>query len=163
MANRPTLLNSCARASSAAEARFRIGGGPRTPRSVRVVALDAAAADVVRPLTGRRWHDTRFLTYVGPAGADRTDTVLESGDGTPVRLDDELAGADLLVLVAVGVDGAPAVPAFGDACARHGVPTAGVVIGACRAAVSALRPFAQVLLVTADTGDLSALLRAVGA
>jgi len=40
----PTLLNSCARAATAAEARYRIDEMPLSPRSVRVLALDERGA-----------------------------------------------------------------------------------------------------------------------
>src|SRR5262249_18827760 len=131
--------------------------------STRVVALDPAAADVVRPLIGRAWRGIRFLIYAKGDGDGHAEVVIDTGDGTLVRLDEAGGRADFLVMVATDVDGVPAVSAIGDACALHGVMTAGVVLGECSAAVSALRPYARVLLVTTDTEDLSEVLWAVGA
>ena len=83
---RPTLLNSCASAATAAEARFRIDAKPglRVERATRVVALDAGAAEIVRPLAR-------------PAVAR-----------LPVLYDadvNELADADFVLMIATNGDG----------------------------------------------------------
>lgn len=157
---RPTLLSSCARAATAAEARYRIDGAPRSPRSIRVVALDPGAAEVVHSLDGQPWRGTRFLTYHGDAGGV-ADIVLSTPAGSSVRLSDELLDADFLMMLATADGGAPAALVVGVACALRGVMTAGVVLGDSEAAVSALRPHARVLLVTRDPQDVVALLSAV--
>src|SRR5262249_51799251 len=59
MTDRPTLLNSCAYAATAAEARFRINAKPQQPRCTSVVALDPAAANLVAELAGRPWLGAR--------------------------------------------------------------------------------------------------------
>jgi hypothetical protein len=165
MANRPTLLNSCARAATAAETKFRIDGGPRIPRSIRVVALDSAAAAAVRPLAGEPSPSTRFLTY-DPAAAQlpdqSADLVLGTGEGGTARLRDELADADFCLMVATGNEGVAAVATIGRACAVRGIMTAGVMIGDGGKAVAALRPHARVLLVTSDAQDVAELIAVVG-
>jgi hypothetical protein len=172
MAMRPTLLNSCAWAATAAEARFRINGAPQTPRASRIVALDAGAAAVVRELSDQPWRGTRFLSYDasrsdGQPAPDRAlaDIVLDASDG-PVRLSEELIDADFMMMIATAGDGATAATAIGNACALRGIMTAGVILGRDHdvdAAVTALRPHARVLLVTNDKNDVAELMSAVGA
>jgi hypothetical protein len=145
----PTLLHSCAYAATAKEAAYRIDAPPKYVRTSRVVALDPGAAGVVRELAALPWHDTRFLTGVDPA-----------------RLDDELSGADFVLMIATANDGAAAASAIGRACAARGITTAGIVLGSgylTGEAVTALRPHARVLLVTEDPQDITEILAEVGA
>ncbi len=147
---RPILLNSCALAATAAEARYRINPKrPRTPRSSRVVGLDSGAFDVVQELARQPWNDAHFFSLPGP-----------------FRLDEELAGADFVLMVATANDGAAAASAIGDACTRRGIMTAAVVLNGTAetdAAVAALRPHARVLVVTDDRQDIAEIMSAVGA
>jgi hypothetical protein len=143
----PTLLHSCAWAATAKEAAFRIDAPPAYVRTSRVVALDPGAAAVVAELAALPWHDTRF-------GID------------PHRLDDDLSGVDFVMMIATANDGAAAASAIGRSCARRGITTAGIVLrighGADEA-VTALRPYARVLLVTEDRQDIVEILSEVGA
>jgi hypothetical protein len=170
MVNRPTLLNSCAQASTAAEARFRIDAAPQTARATRVVALDDGAAAIVRPLPEQPWLDVHFLRFdtAHPGGAlsDLADVVLTSAEGLQVRLSDELADADFVMMIATDDTGATAAGAIGNACTLRGIMTAAVVLGesgAVTAAVTALRPHARVLLVSRDQRDVSGVLTALRA
>ena len=54
MQRQPTLLNSCARAATAAEARYRISYPEFARRSSRVIALDDQAAAIVGRIAGER-------------------------------------------------------------------------------------------------------------
>jgi hypothetical protein len=113
------------------------------------VALDPGAADVVRELAELPWHDTRFL----PAFDAR-------------RLDDDLHGADFVMMIATANDGAEAASTIGRACVTRGITTAGIVLGSGATigeAVTALRPHARVLLVTEDRRDVVEILSEVGA
>jgi hypothetical protein len=165
----PTLLNSCARAATAAEARFRIDAPARAPRAARVVALDAGAATVVRRLAERSWQGARFLVH-DPArnaqeAASLADIVLTTTDGGTARLSTELADADFVMMIATNDDGTAVASAIGNACTLRGIVTAGLIFGedeAVRAAVSALRPYARVLLVSRDEEDAAEVLSAVG-
>lgn len=144
---RPTLLNSCASAATAAEARFRIDAKPglRVERATRVVALDAGAAEIVRPLAEAPWLGCRFRYDA--------DT-------------DELADADFVLMIATNGDGAAAAAAIGDVCVLRGIMTAGLVLASAEdegAAVTALRPHSRVLLVSRDRRDAAGLLTALGA
>lgn len=164
---RPTLLNSCAHAATAAEARFRIDARRQTARSSRVVALDAGAAAIVRQLSEHTWRAARFLIYDAASnGADLADITLVGMDGADVPLSMELADADFVMMIATADDGAAAAAAIGNACTLRGIMTAGLVFGEdgnVQAAVSALRPHARVLLVSRDELDATEVLSAVGA
>lgn len=164
---RPTLLNSCARAATAAEARFRIDGPPQPARSSRVVGLDAGAVAIVRQLSELTWGAARFLIYDRARnGTDLGDITLLDMDGAEVPLSVELADADLVMMIATVDDGAAAAAAIGNACTLRAIMTAGLIFGDdsnVRAAVSALRPHARVLLVSRDELDAREILSAVGA
>ena len=171
MPTRPTLLNSCASAATAGEARFRIDAPPQAGRAARVVALDDGAEAVVSRLAEQPWHRARFLRYTASSGrverdSDLADLVLRTSDGADVRLSDELVDADFMMMIATADDGASAASAIGNACTLRGIMTAGLILGEGRgvgAAISALRPYARVLLVTQDEEDASDVLSAIGA
>jgi hypothetical protein len=163
---RPTLLNGCARAATAAEARYRIDR-PIAGRSARVFALDAGAAAILGRVAEEPWRDARFLECeaIGSHGVSG-DVALRAADGSTSSLSEELAEADVAIVVATSDDGADAVSAIAQACEVRGVMTAGLILGRrfqVGAAVSALRPYAPVLLVTDDERDLSELLIALRA
>jgi hypothetical protein len=168
MTVRPTLLNSCSSAATAAEARFRIDAPAQQPRATRVVSLDAGAADLVRDHPHQAPPSTRFLAYdvTNDPRDVLDDLVLGAADGTTVWLSEELSDADFVMLVATSGEGASAASAIGTACTLRGITTAGLVLGtsgAADAAVSALRPHARVLLVSDDRQDFAEVLSAVGA
>jgi hypothetical protein len=94
MQRRPTLSSSCARAATAAEARFRIGQTGMADRTSRIIALDDTAADLVLRLGGQPWHGGRFLVYdqLAPSGdVLAPDVLTPAGDvlapvnGAPVN------------------------------------------------------------------------------
>jgi hypothetical protein len=133
-------------------------------RATRVIALDAGAGDVVRRLAAVPWPGVRFLCYE-PDGHVRAEVVLTRLDGLQVWLCGELADADFAMMVATNDDGAAVAAAIGPACTRRGIMTAGLIIGdgsQARAAVTALRPHARVLLSSPDEDDAEAMLSAVG-
>ena len=69
-------------------------------------------------------------------------------------------------LVATSDDGAEAASAIARACAGRGITTAGLILGErleVGAAVSALRPYARILMVTDDEDDVSEVLTALRA
>jgi hypothetical protein len=159
-----TSLSSCARAASAAEARYRIDA-PVESRRARVIALDEPAADVLRSVAALEWASARFFVCDSVGGSGEADDVLLRGiDGSPAVLSGELAGAHVVVMVATQDSGADCAYAIGKACWERAVMTAGLVLGdgsRTLAAVAALRPHARVLLPTADESDLIDLLTAL--
>jgi hypothetical protein len=165
---RPTLLNSCAMAATAAEARYRIGY-EFLPRDSRIIAVDEAARELV--CRASRWGWTgvaHFLLFeaLTPDGGNGTapDARLRGCDGSESTLSAELADADVAVLVA-GSQGAEAASVIGRVCAARRVMTAGVVVAGegerVNDAVLALRPHAMVLVVSSDEEDLLDLLTAL--
>lgn len=165
---RPTLLNSCAMAATAAEARYRISY-PFLPRDSRIIAVDADAAPVVGRVAERGWAgNARFLSYESTTPTSNgapVDAVLRSDDGAQTSLGAELADADVAVMVAGSAGGADAVTVIGEACTERRIMTAGVVVspGAAEVndAVLALRPYAMVLVAATDDEDLAELLTAL--
>ena len=178
MTMRPVLANSCAMATSAAEARFRINVPIEGRQGARVVALDDGSATIVRRLALQKWSAARFYTLVAgtPAGAgngvvrswdDPDEMALHRTNGTDTRLAEELEDGDVAVMLATaGGKAADAAEAIGRACARRGIMTCGLVLGARHEVddvVFALRPYAQVLLVTSDEQDVTEVLTALRA
>ena len=142
---RPILANSCARAATAEEARFRIDR-PIGGRSALVVALDDQAAAVVDRVAQQPWRGARFL---------------RPGDGLP-----ELEDVDAVVMVATGEGDAGVVARLAEAAFERGIMTAGLILGEAAdvaAAVSALRPYARNLMVTEDEQDVAEVLTALRA
>lgn len=177
--SKPILLNSCARAATAEEARFRLPILERSSwRSTRVIALDEAAAEAVRRIAAAPWRGARFFT-VGAANtaAGGIDVELHGTGGAASRLSAELDDADLVVLIATAGDGAgdgaaaAAASAIGMACDLRGIMTAGLILDQARtdaggrggSTASALRPHARVLLVTRDEQDVTEVLVALRA
>lgn len=167
---RPTLLSSCARAATAEELRFRIDKPIAPRRGARVVALDEVAGRVVRSVAAQPWNAARFFVGASGGAVDRDggigDVTLRAADGTETPLGDMLVGADVAVMVAAADGNARTASAIGHACASRGIMTAGVILGDARDVgdtVSALRPHAQVLLVTSDEQDVSEVLTALRA
>lgn len=145
---RPILGNSCARAATAEEARFRIDR-EIGHRKALIVALDRGAADVVDRVAARPWGGAQFF---------RTPEL------EPIVA--ELADADVAILVATADTDGDAGSAIARACAERGIMTAGLILGDrahVAQAVSALRPYARNLMVTDDEDDVAAVLTALRA
>jgi hypothetical protein len=164
---RPILLNSCAKAATAAETRFRINAPIKGRRASRIVALDEGAAPIVTRVAALPWGGARFFVGVSGGTPGQADTLTLRGvGGGESRLAEQLEGAEVTVMVATANDGAEAAWAIGHACFERGVMTAGLVIGdghAATQAVAALRPHARVLLVTNDEHDVAEVLTALRA
>jgi hypothetical protein len=145
---RPILRNSCAQAATAAEARFRIDreiGG----RIALIVALDGAAAEVVERVAERPWGAARFFR-----------------SPSEVRLGEELADADVAIMIGTAAADAAAAATIASACTERGVMTAGLILGdpdEVSGATAALRPYARNLLITEDEDDVAAVLTALRA
>lgn len=147
---RPILLNSCALAATAEEARFRIDR-PIGGRAALILALDDDAAEVVDRIAERPWGAARFR---------------RAGDDVESWLAEELADADVAIMVATSEADADAAAAIARACAERGIMTAGLILGdrlEAAEAVSALRPYARNLMVTSDEEDIAAVLTALRA
>ena len=165
---RPTLLHSCASAATAREARFRVDYPNSKSRVSRVIALDAGADALLHAITNEPWRVAHLLTFVGPIESDRgePDAQLRSLDGFETRLSDELVGADVAIMIATDDTGADGASIVGRACASRRIMTAGLVVPGEEDpgdAVNALRPYAAVLVVSADEGFVPEMLGALRA
>jgi hypothetical protein len=179
-----TSPGNCARAASAAELRFRIDKPIVATRAARIIALDDTAASALSRIADRPWAHARFyLCEPGPDGAVAADPTEDGGladaaagfrlreiGGPSFPVSGELTGTDVVVVVAARGAGPGGYAAgIGQVCAERSIMTAGVVLGsgpgaepeAAADAVAALRPYARVLLPTADEGDLVELLTAL--
>jgi hypothetical protein len=145
---RPILGNACAQAATAREARFRIDreiGG----RIALIVALDAAAAEVVDRVAERPWGAARFFR-----------------SPSEVRLGEELSDADVAIMIGTADADAGAAATIASACSERGIMTAGLILGdrdEVSGATAALRPYARNLLITEDEDDVAAVLTALRA
>ena len=144
----PILANSCARAATADEARFRIDG-PISGRNALIIALDDEAAGVVDRVAERPWGAARFFRSPDAAA------ILEA-----------LPDADVAIMVATADADGDAAETIARAAVERGIMTAGLILGErleVADAVSALRPYARNLMVTEDEEDVAAVLTALRA
>ena len=168
---RPTLLHSCARAATTAEARYRVDYPNSLERVSRIIALDDRAAAILGPVADRPWRGARFLLVdTVPTGDGDSDEDLEarlrSFEGGTSLLSQELDGADVMVMVATGDEGAKAASIIGRASFRRRIMTAGLVVRGKHApnnAVNVLRPYASVLVVSPDEQYIADVLTALRA
>jgi hypothetical protein len=145
---KPILANACAQAATAEEAAFRIDR-PIAGRIALIVALDAAAAEVVDRVGEKPWGAARFFP-----------------DASELRLAEELEDADVAILIGTADSHADTAAAIASACSERGVMCAAVVLGEqheVAAATAALRPYARNLLITEDEDDVAAVLTALRA
>ncbi len=167
-------MSESARFSTAEEARFRIGYPNSRPRKSRIIALDAESLEALRDLAGQTWNDAHFLRYVEARPvSDRlhmlpVDAVLEDFDGNRVTLVDEVADADVIVMVTTAGAVAEAAEVIGNACfVRNKLPT-GLVLSAPEVPYEVLsrtlinmRPFAAMLVISNGAEYVSEMLSAL--
>jgi hypothetical protein len=169
------MSSESARASSAAEARFRIDDANSKQRTVMVVALDAPSEAVVGRLAAAEWGGARFLTAAAFAaaapGADMRIGIGEPG-ALGGRVDPFTAGdgVDLVALVATAGENPAAVCAVGKACRIEGATMIGFVLTGPQIAHEALsrtlarlRPWTLMLTIAEDEDCLADVLKALRA
>ena len=167
-------LSESARATSAAEARYRIADPNSQPRAVKVIALDAASERVVRRIARGPWQRATFFTSpIGepPSGqAWSLQTWLGDVAGRASDLAGAIASADLVVMVAAAGGSPQAASVIGEACALAKVMTTGLIVdakGKSDAALSrtlaCLRPYASMLVVAEGEHYIEAMLQALRA
>jgi hypothetical protein len=163
MTSVPILHNSCARAATAAEARYRIDAPIAPARGARVIALDQRAAGVASRVAGESWSNARFFVC---EGGESEGLRLKGIGGSAAEFAEQLVEADVVVMVATEDAGAACAYAIGKACWERSIMTAGIVLSdgyEAADAVAALRPHARVLLPSADETDVVELLTALRA
>ena len=158
------MQSESARMASAAEARFRIDAPNSKPRAIKIIALDAPAERVVKRLAQGTWNQASFFTASAFAGApargkDFSMTGwLSDVAGRTKSLIDEVASADLVVMVATAGENAQAAAIIGEAASAKRINTTGLIIGAGASdealskTLAQLRPW-SLMLVIASADD----------
>ena len=153
------MLSESARMSSGAEARFRINAPNSKPRHVKVIALDRPSEAVVKHLAALRWNNASFFTASAFAGEPPGPGFSMQGwlsdlAGRTKDLIDEVAGADLVVMVATAGENAQAATLIGEACSLKRINTTGLILGGSSATdemlsktLSHLRPWSLMLVI----------------
>src|SRR5262245_4175949 len=165
-----------ARMSSAAEARFRIDYPNSKPRMVKVIALDATSERVVKEVAQRSWQRATFFTSL------RFDAAPHTGEGWSMQawlsdlagrtkaLVEEVASADLVVMVSSAGTSARAAAVIGEACAVRKVMTMALIIGSEQRSndelsktLATLRPYAQMVVIASGDEYIEEMLAALRA
>jgi len=170
------MESESARMSSAAEARFRIDYPNSQPRAVKVVALDEASERVVKRVAERAWQRATFFTALKFDGAPRTGEGwsikgwLSDLAGRTKALMEEVATADLVVMVSSAGTCAQAAAVIGEACAVRKVMTTALIIGSeersdeeLSKTLATLRPHASMLVIASGDEYIEEMLAALRA
>ncbi|MGH6922499.1 MAG: hypothetical protein ACRED5_01905 [Propylenella sp.] len=175
MSASPTMLASCAKAATAAEARYRVAYPNAKERASRIFALDQDGAAMMRRIAEEPWQGARFLTFrsalSGAKGLDAlpVDSTLTTLDGRTVRLSEELKDADVVVMIATSGKSAEAAAAIGNACFVRSIMTTGLIVARrgeqCEVerTIRALRPYAAMLVVSTGEEYIPEMLTALRA
>jgi len=165
-----------ARMSSAAETRFRVDYPNSKARVVKVVALDTPSERVVKRVAQQAWQRARFFTSIKFEGAARAGESWSMqawlGDlaGRTKALVEEVAGADLVVMVSTTGSSAQAAAVIGEACAARKVMTMALIIGseqqsddALSKTLATLRPYASMIVIANGDEYIEEMLSALRA
>jgi hypothetical protein len=174
------VQSESARMSSAAEAKFRIETPNSRPRAIKVIALDAPSERAVKELARDRWQGATFLTAstfasASAAGAPAREPFSLGGwlndlAGRTKNLVEEIAAADLVVMVASAGENAGAAAIIGEACNLRHVMTTALVLGTASSSddelskmLAQLRPHAMMLVISSADEYIRDMLTALRA
>jgi hypothetical protein len=170
------MTSESARATSAAEARFRIDAPNSKPRATKVIALDAPSEAVVKELAEHRWNNATFFTAsafsAAPSGKEPFSMQgwLSDLAGRTKDLVDEVASADLVVLIASAGESVQAASVIGEACTLRRVMTTALILGGTNTSDEAmaktlahLRPHAMMLVIASADEYIADMLTALRA
>jgi hypothetical protein len=170
------MSSESARVTTAEQARFRIDAPNALPRHVKVIALDSRSEKVVQRLSRMNWSRANFLTASAFAGAvEKHEAFTVRGwlsdlAGRTKILLDEVAQADLVVMVATLGEPAPAAEMIGEACRARNVMTTALVLNATTPAGAAaqdtlaqVRPHAQMVVAASSEEYIEDMLTALRA
>jgi hypothetical protein len=173
---RHAMLSESARMTTAEEARYRIDYPNSKPRAVKVVALDAPSENVVKRLSQGPWQRATFLTALKFHGAPRggegwtMKAWLSDLAGRTKDLIDEVATADLVVMVASAGTSAEAASVIAEACSVRKVMTTALIIESdaksdeeLSKTLASLRPYASMLVIASNDDYIDAMLTALRA
>ena len=168
------MQSESARMSSAAEARYRIDAPNSKPRSVKVIALDTPSERVIKELSQRQWNRASFFTASAFGGAPKQGESfsgwLSDLAGRTKALVEEVASADLVVMVSSAGTSAQAAAVIGEACAVRKVMTMALIIGSeersndeLSKTLASLRPYAQMVVIASGDEYIEEMLAALRA
>ena len=159
------MASESARMSSAAEARFRVQAPNSIARSIMVVALDARSEVLVRRLASGAWRHATFLTAAAMLDGALTDLA-----GRRREVMDEVATADLVVMIATPGGHAESAAIIGQACSAKRVTTTALIVGAASASDDAVsdtlaqvRPWSLMLVIAGPDDYIDDMLTALRA
>ena len=168
------MQSESARMSSAAEARFRIDAPNSKPRAVKVIALDRPSERVVKELAQRQWNRATFFTASAfgstPKQGESFAGWLSDLAGRTKALVEEVASADLVVMVSSAGTSAQSAAVIGEACAARKVMTMALIIGSeersndeLSKTLATLRPYASMLVIASGDEYIEEMLSALRA
>jgi hypothetical protein len=170
------MPSESARMTTAEEARFRIDYPNSKPRAVKVIALDQPSELVVKRLARGTWQGASFFTALKFAGTPRggegwsVQAWLSDLAGRTKDLVDEVASADLVVMVATAGTKPEAAAVIAEACGVRKVMTTALIIDSgsksndeLSKTLAGLRPYASMLVIAHDDEYIEAMLAALRA
>lgn len=172
------MISQSAKATTAAESRFRVNRPNSKGRSSLVLGLEKSSMPMLSALSDLQWNGARFRNVVQGADVDAVatglnvgpdDLVLQAPNGDVSRLTDELANTDVVVMFARSGDSAQTAAIVGRASFSRNVMTAGFVLDehgdreALERTLSAVRPFVISLVIGTDEESLGETLSAIRA
>lgn len=172
------MLSESAKATSAAEARFRIEAPNSKGRSTLVLALDGGSLSRLAKVAGQDWRAARFRGVGALADGGRRAAAADAGetrvglislDGKESDLLDELQGTDVVILVAQSGASVEAAEAIGKACFARHIMTSGFIFDSRRdeealeRTLARMRPYVICLVVGFDDDSLVDVLTALRA
>lgn len=168
------MRSESARASSAAEAVFRIEAPNSRPRVTKIVALDRPSAAVVGRLAEKPWTGAAFLTIATEApsrgGAFSVAGWLSDLAGHARDFADEIAAADQVIMVATAGENAEAASIIGEVCSVKRIMTTGLILSntsvsdeALSQTLGHLRPWALMLVIATGEEYVADMLTALRA
>src|SRR5690242_10384016 len=129
------MISESARVTTAAEARFRINAPNSRQRVIKIIALGHTSERLVKHLATREWNQATFFTASAFDGAPREAQKFSMAGwltdlaGRTKSLMDEIASADLVVMIAASGENAEAAAIIGEACSAKRVMTTALILG----------------------------------
>jgi hypothetical protein len=170
------MLSECARMTTAREAAFRVDYSNSAPRAIKVVALDEPSIGLVRELAQLGWRNATFFRSIAaewdparPPGAPVHASLIDLA-GNRRDLVEEVASANLLVMISTAGGGAEAASLVAEACSLKRVMITGLLLASEESTdedvshtLRTLRPHAPMLVVSSEEEYVAAMLTALRA
>lgn len=168
------MESESARVTTSEEAAFRVPYPNSTERKSLVVVLDETSRHIFDAAADLPWNGARFFSFektepVSSAiGAMVGDVILKELNGGEVRLSEEIAGTDVVVMITSAGESAEAAAGIGKICFAHNVMTTGLILSGDKeleasTTLQNLRPYAAMLVVATGEDYIPAMLAALRA